>query len=71
MRQGSLRLKEQLPDERILKLETFTFTNETLYFSNAMISAFDDWVNGFNKIKIKRYYLLGAVNPLTPQGKYP
>jgi hypothetical protein len=41
MRQESLGLKEQLPSERTLKLETFTFTNATFYFSNAMISAFD------------------------------
>jgi hypothetical protein len=41
MRQESQRLKEQLPNEITSKLETFTFTNATFYFSNAMISAFD------------------------------
>jgi hypothetical protein len=41
MRQESLRLKEQLPSERTLKLETFTFTNAMFCFSNAMTSAFD------------------------------
>ena len=41
MWQESLGLKEQLPSERTLKLETFIFTNATFYFSNAMTSAFD------------------------------
>jgi hypothetical protein len=40
MRQEILRLKEQLPNERTLKFETFTFTNAVFYFSNAMTSAF-------------------------------
>jgi hypothetical protein len=35
MRQVSLGLKEQLPKEITLKLETFTFTKEAIYFSNA------------------------------------
>jgi hypothetical protein len=41
MRQDILGLKEQLPSERTLKHETFTFTNATFYFSDAMTSAFD------------------------------
>jgi hypothetical protein len=41
MRQESLGLKEQLPNEINSKLETFTFTNATFYFSNAIISVFD------------------------------
>jgi hypothetical protein len=40
MRQESLRLKEQLPSERTLKLKTFTFINAMFYFSNATTSAF-------------------------------
>jgi hypothetical protein len=35
MRQESQRLKEELPKEITLKPETFTFTMETIYFSNA------------------------------------
>jgi hypothetical protein len=35
MRQESLGLKEQLPKEITSKLETFTFTKATIYFSNA------------------------------------
>jgi hypothetical protein len=38
MRQESLGLKEQLPKGLTSKLETFMFTNEMFYFSNAMIS---------------------------------
>jgi hypothetical protein len=41
IKQESQGLKEQLPNETTLKLETFTFTNATFYFSNEMSSAFD------------------------------
>jgi hypothetical protein len=40
MRQESQGLKEQLPSEKTLKLETFTFTNAMFCFSNATTSAF-------------------------------
>jgi hypothetical protein len=41
MRQDNLGLKEQHPSERTLKLQIFTFTNATFYFSNATTNAFD------------------------------
>jgi hypothetical protein len=41
MRQESLGLKEQLPNEITSKLENCAFTNAMFYFSNATISTFD------------------------------
>jgi hypothetical protein len=50
MRQESQGLKEQLPSERTLKLETFTFTNAMFCFSNATNSAFNYWLMGSKKM---------------------
>jgi hypothetical protein len=49
MRQDILGLKEQLPSERTLKLETFMFTNAMFYFSNAMICSLDYGLMGSKK----------------------
>jgi hypothetical protein len=49
MEQDKLGLKEQCPSERALKLQLFTFTNATFYFSNATTSAFDYGLMGSNE----------------------